>query len=90
MLFRSRPYRGDEANLINGVDGYAIASAFTSYQLLEPLKLFVKAENLFDSEYETFGLLADPGEVLDDASDPRFQGPGAPLGVWAGLELRGF
>jgi len=85
-----RPYRGDEANRIDGVNGYAIASAFTSYQVLEPLKLFVKAENLFDSEYETFGLLADPSEALDDASDPRFQGPGAPLGVWAGLELRGF
>jgi len=85
-----RPYRGDEANLIDGVNGYAIASAFTSYQVLEPLRVFVKAENLFDTEYETFGLLAEPDEVLEGASDPRFQGPGAPLGVWAGLELRGF
>lgn len=85
-----RPYRGDEANWIDGVNGYAIVSAFTSYQVLEPLKLFVKAENLFDSDYETFGLLAEPGDVLDGASDPRFQSPGAPLGIWAGVELRGF
>jgi iron complex outermembrane receptor protein len=85
-----RPYRGDEANLIDGVNGYAIAGAFTSYQVLEQLKIFVKAENLFDAEYETFGLLAEPDEVLEGTSDPRFQGPGAPLGVWAGLELKGF
>jgi len=85
-----RPYRGDEANVIDGVDGYAIMGAFTSYQLLEPLKVFVKAENLLDAEYETFGLLAEPDEVLEGTSDPRFQGPGAPLGVWAGVELRGF
>lgn len=55
-----RPYRGEEANRIDGVDGHAIASAFTSYR------------------------------VLEGASDPRFQGSGAPLGIWAGLELRGF
>jgi outer membrane receptor protein involved in Fe transport len=85
-----RPYRGDEGNLIDGVNGYAIVSAFTSYQVLEPLRVFVKAENLFDAEYETFGLLAEPDEVLEGTSDPRFLGPGAPLGVWAGLELRGF
>ena len=64
--------------------------AFTSYQVLEPLKLFVKAENVFDADYETFGLLGEPGDVLSGASDPRFLGPGAPLGVWAGVELRGF
>lgn len=84
------PYRGDESNRIGGVNGYAVVSAFTSYQVLEPLKVFVKAENLFDSEYETFGLLAEPGEVLEGASDPRFLGVGAPLGVWGGVELRGF
>jgi len=85
-----RAYRGDEGNFIDGVNGYAIAGAFTSYQLLEQLQLFVKAENLFDAEYETFGLLADPSEVLEGTSDPRFQGPGAPFGVWAGVELKGF
>jgi outer membrane receptor protein involved in Fe transport len=84
-----RPYRGDEGNAINGLNGHAVASAMTSYQLFEELQLFVKAENLFDAEYETFGLLADPSEVLDDASDPRFLGPGAPLGVWAGVAISG-
>jgi outer membrane receptor protein involved in Fe transport len=83
-----RPYRGDEGNFIPGVNGYAIASAFTSYQLLQQLEIFVQAQNLFDAEYETFGLLAEADEVIEGATDPRFQSPGAPLGVWAGIVLR--
>ena len=81
----SHPFRGDEANLIDSVDGYVTLAAQVSYQLLDPLQLFVKAQNLLDTEYETFGLLAEPDEVLEGASDPRFLGPGAPFGIWAGV-----
>jgi outer membrane receptor protein involved in Fe transport len=81
----SRPFRGDEANLIASVPGYAVLNAHAAYWLLDNLQLFVKAQNLLSTKYETFGILADPSEVLRGASDPRFLGPGAPLGVWAGL-----
>jgi len=84
-----RPYRGDEANLIDGVDGYALVHAYASLWLLDELQLFVRADNVLNARYETFGLLADPSEVLAGTSDPRFVSPGAPLGVWAGLVLVG-
>ena len=88
MIARSgTPFRGDEANLLDDLDGYAIASAHTSYQLLDNLQLFLEAENLLDTEYETFGLLAEPDEVLDGTSDPRFVGPGPPFAIFAGITV---
>jgi hypothetical protein len=42
--------------------------------------------NVFDVEYETFGLLGDANDVLgDDFDDPRFVGPGAPRAAWVGV-----
>jgi outer membrane receptor protein involved in Fe transport len=83
-----RPYRGDEANLLKGVQGHAVFGASTSYQVLRQLQIFLKAENVFDAEYESYGLLGEPDDVLEGAEDPRFQSPGAPLGIWGGLVLR--
>ena len=79
------PFRGDEANLLDDLSGYATVGAYSSYQLLDQLEIFVKGQNLLDTEYDTFGVLAEPDEVLPGTSDPRFVGPGAPLAVFAGL-----
>jgi outer membrane receptor protein involved in Fe transport len=85
----AQPYRGDEANLLSNLPGYVVLGARASYDLLDHLQLFVYAQNLLDAEYETFGVLGDPSEVLEDMEDPRFQSPGAPLGVWAGITVHG-
>jgi iron complex outermembrane receptor protein len=85
----SQPYRGDEANLLPELPGHVVLGARASYDLFEHLQLFIQAQNLLDAEYETFGVLADPSDVLPDMSDPRFQSPGAPIGVWAGLLVHG-
>ncbi len=63
-----------------------VLDARSSYRPVDFLELFVKIENLLDTEYDTFGLLGDPSAVLATA-DPRFAGPGAPFGLWAGLTL---
>lgn len=81
----SQPMRGDEANLSPFVRGYMIVNAQASYHMLPELTLFVRAQNLFDQRFETFGVLANPAEVLPGATDPRFLGPGAPFGIWAGI-----
>lgn len=81
----AQPFRGDEANESPFVSGYVIVNAQASYHLLRELTLFVRAQNLLDTRFETFGVLANPAEVLQGATDPRFLGPGAPLGVWAGI-----
>jgi iron complex outermembrane receptor protein len=78
-------HRGDEANLMDALDGYAVLNARTSYDLFDQLQLVVKFQNLLNSEYQTFGVVADPSEVLPQYSDPRFQSPGPPFGVWAGI-----
>ena len=84
-----QPFRGDEANLLADVPGFVVLGARASYQLLDQLELFAQAENLLDNEYETFGVIADPSQVLPDDHDPRFLSPGAPLGVWVGVALSG-
>ena len=49
----------------------------------------MKVENLLDSDYETFGVIADPGEVLPELENPRFVSPGPPFAVWAGIAIEG-
>jgi outer membrane receptor protein involved in Fe transport len=80
--------RGDEANLLDPVDGYAIVNLHSAYRIGDHVELFVKVNNLFDTDYETFGTLGDPTEVFPAFSDPRFLSPGAPIGAWAGLRVR--
>ncbi|MDH5674953.1 MAG: TonB-dependent receptor [Myxococcales bacterium] len=80
-------HRGDEANLLPEVPGYLVVNADLGYRLLPELGLRLRAENLFNTEYQTFGILGDGQEVLDYADDPRFQGPAPPFGLWAGVEL---
>jgi iron complex outermembrane receptor protein len=82
-----QPLRGDEANALPGVGGYVVLNAHASYQLMEQLQLFVRAQNLLDTHYSTFGVVADPSDVLPKASNPRFLGPAAPFGIWAGVVL---
>jgi iron complex outermembrane receptor protein len=83
----SQPFRGDEANALPPVRGYVILNAHASYQLWTQLQLFVRAQNLLDTRYDTFGVLANPTEVLPGSSDPRFLGRGAPFGMWFGAVL---
>ncbi|PUB81361.1 MAG: TonB-dependent receptor [gamma proteobacterium symbiont of Ctena orbiculata] len=81
--------RGDEANLDDEIDGYTLVNLRGEYQATDNLKLFAKVDNLFDKEYETFGLYGEADEVLgDDYEDPRFLSPGSPRAFWAGLSYR--
>ena len=87
--------RGDEANLLDTTAAYAIVNLHGEYHVNHLLTLFAKVDNLFDTDYETFGILGAPGEVFDGSTpgqspvmtDPRFLGPGAPIGGWVGVRL---
>ena len=82
--------RGDEANLDDETDAYAVANAALSYRLSDHLSFTAQVKNLFDKDYETFGLYGEAAEVLDnlDAEEARFLSPGAPRTFWLGLKLR--
>ena len=83
----SHPFRGDEANVNPFVNGFAVLAAQANYRLIDEVTLFVRAQNLLNRNYETFGALANPAEVLPNTSDPRFLGPGSPFSVWAGIVI---
>ena len=81
--------RGDEANLLSPVDGFATADVSVGYAINRRLRVSARVANLFDTGFETFGLLGEPDEVLgDDYDNPRFLSPGAPRAAWVGVELR--
>ena len=88
VVWRSGVYlRGDEANLLQRTDAYAIVNLHGSLRLNDHVVMIGRIENLFDSHYESFGLLGEPQEVFPTFSDPRFYGPGAPLGAWLGVRV---
>lgn len=79
--------RGDEANRLAPLSGYAVVNGRVAYQLSEPFTVVALVNNLLDARYATFGVLGDATAVLgSDFRSPRFVGPGAPRGVWLGIE----
>ena len=90
ILTSSRVFVGDEGNDQAEVDGYGLINLRSSYRATENVVLFVRVDNLLDTEYETFGVLAEIEIELDEApgaADPRFVSPGAPRGAFAGVRF---
>ena len=81
-------FRGDEGNLLDELDGYALLSVRAEYRLSERARLFASIDNLLDEEYETFGVFGEADDVLgDDFEEPFFVGPGAPRAAWLGVRV---
>ncbi|OIR12409.1 vitamin B12 transporter BtuB [mine drainage metagenome] len=76
--------RGDENNQdVNGkVPGYAVMHLDTHYTLSDSWKLFAKVNNVFDTQYATFGVL---GNNIFNSLDEQFRSPAAPRAGWVGL-----
>ncbi len=96
IVYNSGQYlRGDEANLLDKTDSYTVVNLHANYKVNKMVSVFAKVNNLFDTDYETFGILGDPGEVFDGSSpgfsptmsNPRFLGAGAPIGGWLGVRV---
>ncbi len=76
--------RGDEANVDDKTDSWLVVDAYAALRIAERFRIEARVENLFDQEYETFGLYGEADEVLEDAEDEsgRFLGPAAPRYYW--------
>jgi len=84
----SQYLRGDEANLLAPLPGYLIVNARVAYRFWFHAQVFVLADNLFNAQHSTFGVLGDATGVLGPTYDsPRFMGPGAPRAAWVGVDL---
>lgn len=81
-------YRGDEANLLDKTDGYTILNLRGEYLIGDQVTIFARINNVFDEDYETFGLLGEPEEVFPEFDNPRFLGAGPPLGAWLGVRVK--
>ena len=82
--------RGDESNQLQPVSGYTLVNLRARYSYSDNLELFAKVDNLFDRDYETFGLLGEnPGEaqlpIIEDFSIPLFLGAAAPRAGFIGV-----
>ena len=82
--------RGDESNQLDTVAGYTLVNLRARYQFSEQFEIFAIVNNLFDKEFETFGLLGEePGElevpIIEDLTIPLFLGPAPPRAAFAGL-----
>ena len=86
MLFNSdQYYRGDEANLNDRLAAYIIFNLRAEYRINDYIALFGRLDNLFDQDYQTFGLYGQADEVLGGAfNNPRFISPGSPRAGWLG------
>jgi len=98
VVYASSQYaHGDENNQdIHGqVPSYAVTNLDTQFQLAPNLQLFANITNLFNRQYQSFGLLGanaftgpdrtfGPALGIDPVSE-QFRGIGAPRGFWIGL-----
>lgn len=82
-------FRGDEGNLGDQLDGYAVVSLRGEYLLNDWVRVFLNIDNLLGSDYETFGLFGDAVGVLGAGfDDGRFESPGSPRAAWLGVGVR--
>jgi outer membrane receptor protein involved in Fe transport len=83
-------FRGDESNSTDELDGFVVVNINASYQITPGALIYLRVNNLFDSDYETFGVFGEAEEVLGEEFEDarRFVGPGAPLGAWIGLRAQ--
>lgn len=91
-VFNGSQYlRGDESNQLGEVGSFSVVNLRALYNVSDRFTVFARVTNLFDTEYESFGLLGeDPDEVLDFLNDdsPVFLGVGAPRAGWIGVRVR--
>lgn len=92
LVYNSGQYlRGDESNDLAQLDDYAVVNLRAAWAATDKIQVFTRVTNLFDTDYENFGLLGEePGEVLPNLADQRpiFVGAGAPRAAWVGVRIR--
>jgi len=86
LVYNSAQYlRGDEANRLAPLGGFARVDLRASYRFNAHVSLFARADNVLNRRYANFGTLGYAGGLYPNISDPRFVSPGAPRAGWVGI-----
>lgn len=86
MQYASSQYaRGDDHNQYGQINEYTVVNLNTRYRVTKNIEIFAMARNIFDTKYETFGVMNK--NFFNNATPERFVGPGAPISGWAGFRL---
>ncbi|PCH59297.1 MAG: hypothetical protein COC19_07245, partial [SAR86 cluster bacterium] len=93
ISYSGQTLRGDESNQLAPLSGYSVFDFSAQYAINKKIIIIAKIENIFDRQYENFGLLGEnPGEVelplIEDLSVPRFLGAGTPRAAFVGLRYQ--
>ncbi len=82
---------GDEANLQPKTNPYVVLNANTSYQVTQTVQLFALLQNMFNTNYETYGTFSPTSSVpiaqAPGASNTRSLSPAPPLAVYGGVKV---
>ncbi|MCF7965722.1 MAG: TonB-dependent receptor [Methylobacter tundripaludum] len=80
-------FRGDEANVTPQLTGYWLFNAKAEYKVTKNFAVFGKVDNIFDKNYNSFGVYGQVNEVFPQFDNNRFVSPGAPRAGWIGVRL---
>lgn len=82
---------GDEANLEPRTTPYVVMNANTSYQVTPQVQMFALLQNMFNTNYETFGTFSPTNTVyisrVPGATNTRSLSPAAPLALYGGIRV---
>jgi len=90
ILASSRIFTGDEGNDQKKLDGYSLMNLHSSHSLNDNFTLFIRINNLLNTKYETFGLLAEVEidiQEVPNVNKPQFLSPGFPRSILTGLKI---
>ena len=92
LYVSSQYFVGDESNQAPRLPGYAVFNLHSSYQINKTFQVYVRADNIFDNRYATYGTFFDTAAVPNVANggapftDPRSLSPARPRAFYAGLK----
>jgi outer membrane receptor protein involved in Fe transport len=82
---------GDEANLTPKTQGYFVVNLNSQYQITKNVQVFGLVQNLFDTEYYTFGTFSPTSSVpiaqAPGAANPRSYSAAPPLAGYGGIRV---
>ena len=90
LQYASNQYlRGDDNNQLPRVPSYTVVNLHTRYRVHEHVELFAMANNVFNVDYENFGVVNRNffSGAAYGGTPSAFLGPGAPIGGWAGVRV---